>query len=53
LVAPQLDLSAKTSEWATLAADARNLVAWLERINERASMKATTSERAAEMARTA
>jgi len=51
LVAPQLALSAKTSEWATLAADARNLVAWLERMNERPSMKATTWEKAAEMAR--
>jgi len=53
LVAPQLDLLAQTPEWATLTADARNLVAWLERMNERASIKATTWERAAEMARAA
>src|SRR6516225_2413544 len=37
LVAPQLDLLAQTSEWATLTADARNLVAWLARISERTS----------------
>jgi glutathione S-transferase len=33
--------------------DARNLVAWLERMNDRPSMKATTWEMAAEMARAA
>ena len=53
LVAPQLDLLAQTPERATLTVDAPNLVAWLERMNERASMKATTWERAAEMARAA
>ena len=53
LVAPQLDLLAQTPEWATLTTDTPNLVPWLERMNERASMKATTWERVAEMARAA
>jgi glutathione S-transferase len=53
LVAPQLDLFAQTPEWVTPAADAPNLVAWLERMNERPSMKATTWEKAAEMAHAA
>jgi glutathione S-transferase len=53
LVAPQLDLLAQAPEWATLTAEAPNLVAWLDRMTERASMKATTWERAAEMARAA
>jgi glutathione S-transferase len=53
LVAPQLDLLAQTPEWVALTADARNLVAWLDRMNERASMRATTWERVAEVARAA
>ena len=53
LVAPQLDLLAQTPEWMTLTADAPNLVAWLERMNERPSMKATTWEMAAAMAQAA
>ena len=53
LVAPQLDLLAQTPEWMTLTADAPNLVTWLDRVNERPSMKATTWEMAAEMARAA
>jgi len=46
-------LFAQTPEWVTLTADVPNLVAWLERMNERPSMKATTWEKAAEMARAA
>jgi glutathione S-transferase len=53
LVAPQLDLLAQTPEWATLTPDAPNLVAWLDRMNERASMKATTWERVAATAEAA
>jgi glutathione S-transferase len=53
LVAPQLDLLAQTPEWVTLSTDAPNLVTWLERMNERSSMKATTWDRATEMARAA
>jgi glutathione S-transferase len=53
LIAAQLDLLAQTPEWVRLTADAPNLVAWLERMNERPSMKATTWERAAEMAHAA
>ena len=33
---------AQTPEWVTLTADVPNLVAWLERMNERPSMKATS-----------
>ena len=53
LVAPQLDLLAQAPEWATLTAEAPNLVAWLDRMTERASMKATTWERAGELAQVA
>ena len=50
LVAPQMGFLALTPEWAALSADTPNLVAWLARMNERASMKATTWERIAQLA---
>jgi glutathione S-transferase len=53
LVAPQLDFLAATPEWAQLTAARSNLVSWLERMNARASMKATTWERVAELAKAA
>ncbi|HEY2050919.1 MAG TPA: glutathione S-transferase family protein [Caulobacteraceae bacterium] len=42
IVAPQMDFLAECPEWATLCADAPQLCAWLERMNGRASLKATT-----------
>jgi glutathione S-transferase len=50
LVAPQLDFLALTPEWKVLSADTPNLVDWLARMNERASMKATTWEQIAQLA---
>ena len=50
LVAPQMDFLALTPEWKALSADTPNLVGWLDRINERASMKATTWDRIAQLA---
>jgi glutathione S-transferase len=49
LVAPQMDFLALTPEWKALSADTPNLVAWLDRMNERDSMKATTWERIAQL----
>src|SRR5262245_25350606 len=53
LVAPQLDFLAGTPEWQTLTAATPNLVAWLARMNDRASFKSTTWERVAELAKAA
>lgn len=53
LLAPQLDFLSQTPEWAPLTAGNRNLVAWLERMNARPSLKATTWERVADMAKAA
>jgi glutathione S-transferase len=53
LIAPQLDLFAITPEWAPLTAEARNLVDWLERMNDRPSMRATTWARVGAMAEAA
>ena len=53
LLAPQLDFLAQTPEWAQLSAGNRNLVEWLDRMNARASLKATTWERVADMAKAA
>jgi glutathione S-transferase len=47
LIAPQLDMFAQTPEWGPLTADTPNLLAWLKRMNERPSLKATTWERVA------
>ena len=51
LIAPQLDFFAATPEWAPLTAQTPNLVRWLDRMNGRPSMRATTWERVAAMAR--
>jgi glutathione S-transferase len=52
-LAPQLDFLALTPEWAELGVPHHNLVAWLERMNARPSMQATTWERVAQMAQAA
>jgi glutathione S-transferase len=53
LLAPQLDILAQTPEWASLSAGNQNLVDWLDRMNARSSLKATTWERVADMAKAA
>jgi glutathione S-transferase len=53
LLAPQLDFLKATPEWEALTAEHLNLVKWLERMNERSSMAATTWERVAQMSRAA
>ena len=53
MIAPQLDIFSHTPEWAPLTAEAPNLVAWLARMNERPSLKATTWERVTAMAEAA
>jgi glutathione S-transferase len=50
MIGPQIDFFVETPEWGPLTADTPNLVAWLARMNERASMKQTTWERVAQMA---
>jgi glutathione S-transferase len=50
LMAPQLDFFRLTPEWEPLTAKHPNLRAWLERMNARPSMAATTMERIAAMA---
>ncbi len=49
LLAPQLDFMRATPEWAPLAVGRENLQAWLDRMNARPSMQATTWERVAAM----
>jgi glutathione S-transferase len=53
MIAPQLDIFSLAPEWASLTAEAPNLVAWLARMNERPSFEATTWERLAAMAQAA
>jgi glutathione S-transferase len=53
LIAPQLDMLQLAPEWAALTAERPDLVAWLARMNARPSLKATTWERVAEMAKAA
>jgi glutathione S-transferase len=53
LIAPQLDFLAATPEWSALTEKAPNLVAWLDRMNSRPSLKATTWEQVSEMAKAA
>lgn len=50
MIAPHLDFFLPTPEWVPLTAATPNLVSWLARMNERASMKQTTWDRVAEMA---
>ena len=52
-IAPQLDFFRQTPEWSELAGPHANLVHWLERMNARPSMAATTWERVAAMAKAA
>jgi glutathione S-transferase len=52
-LAPQLDFLTETPEWEPLTAHNANLRRWLERMNARASMAATTWERVAAMAKAA
>jgi glutathione S-transferase len=53
LVAPQISFFTQTPEWAALGAPHQNLAAWLSRMEERPSMKATTWERVSELAQAA
>jgi glutathione S-transferase len=53
MVAPAVELFTLTPEWSDLGAPYANLVAWLERMQERPSMKLTTWERVAELAKAA
>jgi glutathione S-transferase len=53
LVAPAVDFFTVTPEWAVLAAPHANLVAWMKRMQDRPSMKATTWERVTELANAA
>jgi glutathione S-transferase len=53
LVAPAVEFFTATPEWSALAAPHANLVAWMARMQERPSMKATTWERVSELAKAA
>jgi glutathione S-transferase len=53
ILAPQLDFFAATPEWEPLTAKSPNIRQWLERMNMRPSMHATTWERVAAMAKAA
>jgi glutathione S-transferase len=53
LLAPQLDFFTETPEWEPLTAKNANLRSWLDRMNSRPSMAATTWERVAAMAKAA
>lgn len=53
LAAPAMAFFAQTGEWSELGAPYANLVAWLERMQARPCMKATTWERLSEMAEAA
>lgn len=53
LVAPGVEFFASIPEWSLLGAPHANLAAWLDRMQARSSMKATTWERVAELARAA
>jgi len=52
-IAPELDFFVGTPEWRVLTAATSNLIAWLQRMNERPSFKATTWDRVAERAKAA
>jgi glutathione S-transferase len=53
MVAPAIGFFTETPEWAELGAPHQNLVAWLARMEDRPSFKATTWERVSEMAQAA
>ena len=50
MIAPQLDFFMSTPEWAPLTAKNTNLARWMDRMNGRSSMQATTWERVTAMA---
>jgi glutathione S-transferase len=53
MLAPPVEFFAMIGEWSALGAPHANLVAWLNRMQERPSMKATTWERVSELAKAA
>lgn len=53
ILAPQVEFFTQTPEWTVLGKPHRNLVAWLDRMEARPSLKATTWERVADMAQAA
>jgi glutathione S-transferase len=53
LIAPQIDFLKQTPEWEPLTAGVPKLRAWLDRMNARASMQATTWERVTALAQAA
>ena len=53
MVAPAVEFFTLTPEWSDLGAPHANLAAWLERMQERPSMKTTTWERVSELAQAA
>src|ERR1700759_777406 len=53
LVAPAVEFFTMIPEWSALGAPHANLVAWMRRMQERQSMKATTWERVSELAQAA
>jgi glutathione S-transferase len=53
LLAPQFDFLSETPEWKPLTAKTPNLCRWLDAMNARSSMVATTWERVAAMAKVA
>jgi glutathione S-transferase len=53
ILAPQLDFFGETPEWEPLTANHTNLRSWLDRMNARPSMVATTWERFTAMAKAA
>jgi glutathione S-transferase len=53
MLAPQVAFFRETPEWAVLGAPRGNLASWLERMEARPSLQATTWERVAQMAQAA
>jgi glutathione S-transferase len=53
LLAPAVDFFTTIPEWTVLGAPHANLVAWMKRMQERASLKATTWERVTDLAKAA
>ena len=53
LLAPAVEFFTAVPEWSALGAPHANLVAWIARMQERPSMKATTWERVSELAKAA
>ena len=52
-LAPAIEFFVLTPEWAELGAPHKNLVAWMARMQDRPSMRATTWDRVAELAKAA